>query len=141
MLAFLTTILPFIWHYGLGAVLLGAAVVLYMLTAFKREAIYLAAAVAVGLVVYSVGLTNGIKYEHGKLVEYQLQVQTEIANEVARQMRIANAAVVALETELTIAERSEAAATQAADALRNLIASRPVVPGRGATEADLDALN
>lgn len=91
--------------------------------------------------IYFAGDRNGASRIQLRFDAYKVQVQMEIAAEQARQRAEAAAAIAALETELSIAEQGEAAAKQAADALRDALASRPVVEGRGATEEDVDALN
>lgn len=71
---------------------------------------------------------------------YKVQVQKDVAAEQARQKSAAEQAVAALQIQLDAAEADQAAAQKAADDLRDLIASRPPVPGRGATEDDVRAL-
>ena len=47
MIGYLALIIPFIWHYGIGAIVLAVAVTLFLLTTFKREAVALGVATAI----------------------------------------------------------------------------------------------
>jgi len=52
---------PFIWHYGAGVAVLAGAIALAWLTPFKKTFLTLAAATALLLVGYSVGVKDGTR--------------------------------------------------------------------------------
>lgn len=102
--------------------------------------------IAAGAVVFLIGFGwywdhNGASRVQGRFDAYKVQAKMEYDAEQARQRAESAAAINGLQIQLDIAESEAAASEQAVDALRALVASRPLVPGRGATQEDIDVLN
>lgn len=102
--------------------------------------------IAAGAVVFLIGFGwywdhNGAARVQVRFDAYKEQVKEDIDAEKVRQKIAADAAKAAFQVQLDIAESAATASEQAADALRDQIASRPLVPGRGATEEDIRVLN
>jgi hypothetical protein len=96
--------------------------------------------IAIGLAAGAIFLA-GVNHEKVKFDAYKVQVQQEIAAEQARQKVESAAALASLQTQLDTAQADQTAAEKTANDLQAAIAGRPVVPGRGATQEDINALS
>lgn len=119
---------------GGGAVLLaGAALVVFRLGLPRTIAAAL-------LILAAAWIYTGVIYQAGGRAERQ-KWQAAAAAEKQRQEEASADAVADLVAELALAQKAAADADRRAEDLRKSIASRPAVPGRGATEEDVRALD
>ena len=58
----LAALWPLIWHFGIGASLIAAALAVAFLTTFRKTALIAAAAIAVAMVAYGIGAVDGKRY-------------------------------------------------------------------------------
>lgn len=100
----------------------------------------------VGIVAAMLIAFAGFQYLRAERIQnqfdaYKVQARQEIVDEQDRRGKEIDDATVLLWMQLNAAERDLAEAESAVEAYAREIASRPPVPGRGATEEDVHALN
>lgn len=97
--------------------------------------------VMLGLFGYGAFQKNRAERIQTRFDAYKVQVQKDIATEQARQLAAGVAASAAFRKQLETAETETLAAEDDAETLRRLLANKPIIAGRGATEDDLRVLN
>jgi hypothetical protein len=91
--------------------------------------------------IWLAGYHKAEVYWKGQLQAYKVAEKALTDAELARQHDVDNAAIASLLAQLGSAESDTTAANEDVRKLQALLATKPVVPGRGATKDDVDALN
>lgn len=90
---------------------------------------------------YIKGNLDGRERVQTKFDAYKVQVAQDAAAEKARQAKIAADMIQQIQIQLTVAEADAATARAAASEYAAKLAAKPPIPGRGATQDDVNALN
>lgn len=99
------------------------------------------AVLAVVAGIYFTGVRNGSARVQARFDAYKVEIQQQIEAEKARQKAEFAEAIALLQEQLAHEQAESDEAWTVAERLEASIAARPEVPGRGATQEDVDALN
>lgn len=126
--------------FGIGVVtvlLLATAIGLLFLPVPRRWT----APVALGLVLLAAGHGwSGWVYQQGRSAA-EVQCKAEAEAEQARQAAVSKDQIDQLVADLALAQKDAFDAGQRVETLKAALAARPPIPGRGATQDDVNALN
>jgi hypothetical protein len=90
---------------------------------------------------YLKGHTDAATYWKGQLAAYKAAEKIVSDAELARQKTEGNKALTTLQQQLEAAKADDADSDEAVRKLQAALAAKPLIPGRGATADDVDALN